>query len=341
MVYNYSQIVFKLFYQGVGTLNISVLGCGRWGSFIAWYLNKTGHNVILWGREGSSHLNEIKNTRKNSFLNFDKKIMVSSDIEKTLEHAEIIVISINAQSLRNFCEILRNQFKKNLIGKTFVLCMKGIEESSGKRLSEILKETFDFDINVAVWVGPGHVQDFSLGIPNCMVIDSESESTKDFLINNFSSSLIRFYYGTDMIGSEIGAAAKNVMGIAAGILDAMGYESLKGALMSRGTHEIARLIKAMGGNEISAYGLAHLGDYQATLFSQYSNNRKFGESLVKRNGYSKLAEGVSTSFAIVKLGKKYNVDLPICTAVNDAVSGKILPESAIKKLFLRRTKREF
>ena len=76
--------------------------------------------------------------------------------------------------------------------------------------------------------------------------------------------------------------------------------------MSRGTHEIARLIKAMGGNEISAYGLAHLGDYQATLFSQYSNNRKFGESLVKRNGYTKLAEGVSTSFALVKLSKKYN-----------------------------------
>ena len=146
MVYNYSQIVFKLFYQGVGTLNISVLGCGRWGSFIAWYLNKIGHNVILWGREGSLRLNEIKNTRKNSFLNFDKKIMVSSDIEITLKHAEVIVISINAQSLRNFCEILRNQFKKSLIGKTFVLCMKGIEESSGKRLSEILKETFDFDI---------------------------------------------------------------------------------------------------------------------------------------------------------------------------------------------------
>ena len=191
------------------------------------------------------------------------------------------------------------------------------------------------------WVGPGHVQDFARGIPNCMVIDSSSDDVKNFLVEQFSSSLIRFYYGVDMIGSEIGAAAKNVMGIAAGILDGMGYESLKGALMSRGTREVARLIKAMGGSEMSAYGLAHLGDYQATLFSSHSNNRKFGELLVTGKPYDKLAEGVATSHAMVNLGEKYGVELPICRAVYNSVTAKTVPQKAISELFLRSIKKEF
>lgn len=119
------------------------------------------------------------------------------------------------------------------------------------------------------------------GIPNCMVIDSKNHEIKEKLVNSFSSSLIRFYVGTDLIGSEIGAAAKNVIGIAAGMLDGFGYASLKGALMARGTREIARLIKALGGNEMSAYGLCHLGDYEATLFSKWSHNRSYGENYVR------------------------------------------------------------
>ena len=174
-----------------------------------------------------------------------------------------------------------------------------------------------------------------------MVIDSENENTKKFLIESFSSELIRFYYGKDLIGSEIGAAAKNVMGIAAGILDGMGFTSLKGALMSRGTREIARLIKALGGNELSAYGLAHLGDYEATLFSPHSNNRKFGEMLVKSKNYTKLAEGVATSHALQLLSSQTGVELPISNAVHKTVLGLISPKDSISGLFLRSLKAEF
>ena len=144
-----------------------------------------------------------------------------------------------------------------------------------------------------------------------------------------------------MIGNEIGAAAKNVMGIAAGVLDGMKYSSLKGALMSRGTREVARLIEAMGGNPFSAYGLAHLGDYQATLFSPYSNNRKFGEAMVTGEIYTKLAEGIKTSSAILNLAQRYGVDMPICKAVSDAVNGRKSPKNAISDLFLRKIKYEF
>lgn len=320
-------------------MNISVLGCGRWGSFIGWYLNKIGHNVILWGREGSSHLMEIKSSRKNEYLHFDEKIKLTESITQAINFADVIIVSISSQSLRNFLSSLTPKYE--LKNKAIVLCMKGIEESTGKRLSEVTKECIPSAQKIAVWVGPGHVQDFAKGIPNCMVIDSDDNNLKQFLSEKFSSPLIRFYYGSDMIGTEIGAAAKNVMGIAAGFLDGMHYESLKGALMSRGTHEIAKLIKAMGGNVFSAYGLAHLGDYQATLFSKYSNNRKYGESLVLGATCNKLAEGVKTSHALVNLSQKYGIEIPICDAVYKAVNGIIPPKDAVAGLFLRKPKYEF
>ncbi len=106
-----------------------------------------------------------------------------------------------------------------LQSKIFVLCMKGIEIETGRKLSQIASDTLADNNKVAVWLGPGHVQEFYRGVPNCMVIDSTDELVKDELIRNFSSELIRFYYGTDLIGNEIGAAAKNVIGIAAGMLE--------------------------------------------------------------------------------------------------------------------------
>ncbi len=318
-------------------MNISVLGCGRWGAFIAWYLNKIGHDVMTWGLEDAPQLIELKETRSNGMLTFPETLEITSDLEKAVTRAEVIVISISCQSLRSFLSDVK---KYDLTGKAFVLCMKGIEESTGCRLSQIVKDVLG-DVPVAVWVGPGHPQNFVSGVPNCMVIDSDDEELKKKLVGEFTSELIRFYFGTDLIGSEVGAAAKNVIGIAAGMLDGYGYGCLKGALMSRGTREVGRLIKAMGGNEISAYGLCHLGDYEATLFSQFSQNRMFGEKFVKREPYTKLAEGVATCRAMVALSDKYGVDMPIVHAVNTVISDKQDPAEALSGLFLRSIKTEF
>ncbi len=319
-------------------MNISVLGCGRWGTFIAWYLNRINHNVTLWGRNSSHNLTILKETHKNEFLELPENVHITSDLEKAVCEAEVIVISISAQNLR---DLISKISQYNLENKIIVLCMKGIECSTGKRLTQVVRDYVKDNVGVAVWVGPGHVQDFVNNIPNCMVIDSENSSVKDYLIKNFSSNMIRFYYGTDLIGSEIGAAAKNVIGIAAGILDGMNLQSLKGALMSRGTREIACLIKAMGGNELSAYGLCHLGDYEATLFSLHSRNRKFGEALAKGENFDKLAEGASTATALVNLGKKYKTELPICNAVNNVIHNKKQVSSEFSNLFLRSLKQEF
>ncbi len=319
-------------------MNITLLGCGRWGSFIGWYLDKIGHNVTIWGLSDAPQFIEIRDTRKNNMLSFRESINVTDDLEAAVNSADVMIISISSQALRSFLpKVAEFDIKK----KKIVLCMKGIEVSTGKRLTQIVEEIVPKETQVGVWVGPGHPQDFSKGIPNCMVIDSARDDLKHFLINEFSSELIRFYVGNDLIGTEIGAAAKNTIGIAAGMLDGLNLSSLKGALMSRGTREIARLIKAMGGNELSAYGLCHLGDYEATLFSQYSHNRRFGEMLVRGEKFGLLAEGVDTTKALVLLGEKYGVDLPICNTVNNVINESITAKKGLSELFLRSIKTEF
>ena len=320
-------------------MKISVLGCGRWGSCIAWYLDRIGHEVTSCGLQDAPELQQLLTTRHNDYLTFPDSITVTYDHRLAIESAEVIVISISSQYLRDYMKTITQY---DLDGKAIVLCMKGIEVSTGKRLTQVVGDFVDTDKTpVAVWVGPGHPQDYVKGVPNCMVIDSDNEELKEKLVHAFNSNLIRFYIGTDLIGSEIGAAAKNVIGIAAGMLDGAGYTSIKGALMARGTREVARLIKAAGGNEISAYGLCHLGDYEATLFSAWSHNRRYGEAFIKGEKFSKLAEGVMTSKAMLKLAEDLNVDLPITAVVYRVLFENADPKEEVAALFMRSIKEEF
>lgn len=318
-------------------LKIIVIGCGRWGSFIGWYLDHIGHDVTLYGLSEAPSFQKLLADRKNEYISLTPTIGLTTNIDET-KNKDVIIISVNSQSLRSVCHELKDIGLKD---KTIVLCMKGIEIETGDRLTEIVSSIVDESNKIAVWIGPGHVQSFYDGVPNCMVIDSLDYKTKDFIITNFSSDLIRFYYGNDLIGNEIGAATKNVIGIAAGMLDGLNLTALKGALMARGTREISRLIKALGGNELSAYGLCHLGDYEATVFSKYSHNRQFGESFVKKEEYSLLAEGYYTVKALKKLEEKTNVDLPICNAVYDILYLDKDPKETLNQLFKRSLKEEF
>ncbi len=318
-------------------MKITVIGAGRWGSCIAWYLDRVGHDVTIYGPADTPDMIAFTNTRTNGLITLPDSIELSYDLASSVE-ADCIVISIGSQGLRSLIDEI------NALGgkkeRTFVLCMKGIEIETGMRLTQVVEEQSKFPCRVAVWIGPGHVQEFYRGIPNCMIIDSSDEELKDKLVNEFSSDLIRFYYGEDLLGNEVGAAAKNVIGIAAGVLDGLGLSSLKGALMSRGTREVSRLIKAMGGNELSAYGLCHLGDYEATVFSQFSHNRMFGEMYAKGERYDKLAEGYYTAAALHNLCKKYNVEMPICEAVYRALYKDVDVKESVTNLFKRPIKNE-
>ena len=281
-------------------MKITVIGCGRWGTFIAWYLDKIGHSVSLYGRKSSAHMQKLIETRTNGLVELPETLHLTNSLD-AVKDSDVI----------------------------------------GMRLSQVCAAECDSSNAVAVWVGPGHVQEFAAGVPNCMVIDSDSEDAKKTLVESFGSDLIRFYYGQDLIGNEIGAAAKNVVGIAAGMLDGLGLSTLKGALMARGTREIARLIDALGGNELSAYGLCHLGDYEATLFSPYSHNRMFGEKFVKNEPYTDLAEGYYAVDALLRLGKMVSADLPICRAVYNVLYKGENAHDEVNALFTRSIKNEF
>lgn len=316
---------------------VMVIGCGRWGTFIAWYLDKIGHKVMLYGRETSAKMQELLRTGENEYLRIGNGIQLVTDFG-SIESADYIVISVPAQHLQDVVNELAAYSVEN---RKIILCMKGMEIATGRRPSQIVSDGLSHTNDVAVWLGPGHVQEFYRGVPNCMVIDSNKELVKDELIRNFSSELIRFYYGTDLIGNEIGAAAKNVVGIAAGMLEGLDLSSLKGALMSRGTNEIARLIVAMGGKEETVYGLCHLGDYEATLFSEHSHNRTFGRNVVQNKDYDKLAEGYYTVKALRNLGQSYGVELPICEAVYQILYENAEPGKVLKRLFSRSLRNEF
>ena len=343
-------------------MNISVLGCGRWGSCIAWYLDKIGHNVLSCGLADAPEFIQLKETHKNDYLTFPKSIEVSSDLEYAIERAEVIIISISSQYLRSYFADIS---KYNLDGKTIVLCMKGVEATTGKRLSEVVGE---FVIEVAqefvndVLRVVSHIELVGIREEIALALHKAVRSVfilRDVLPEGICAeiALVGFLQkllggaqtggfpflcrGTVLIGSKIGRAAKNVIGIAAGMLDGLNYTSLKGALMARGTREIARLIKALGGNEMSAYGLCHLGDYEATLFSKWSHNRMYGESFAKGDRFTKLAEGVMTSKALYKLGQEYGVDLPIVESVYKVLFDGTDIKEALGTLFMRSVKKEF
>ena len=310
-------------------MRVSVLGCGRWGSFHAWYAHRVGHTVTLWGRTGSGHLAELCATRANEFLTLSDEILLTDDLAAAIRTAEIVIISIHAQALRSFlCDLRAQGLGEELAKKQVILCMKGIEIGTGKRLTTVVHEELGAAVQPVVWVGPGHVQDFVRDIPNCMVLAGEDRAALRVLV--------------DALGTEVGAAAKNVVGLAAGMLDGLGYGSLKGALMARGTRELVRLVRAMGGDGETIYGLSHLGDYEATLFSPHSNNRRYGEAVVRGTAgdFHKIAEGVYTAEALMALSTKYGVDLPISATVYEIVTQGKDPRAQLTQLFLRATKSE-
>ena len=318
--------------------NISVIGAGRWGTFLAWYV--AAHckmRVMLYGRAGSAAFTRLGTERRNEYLELPDDVEPVSDLSRALKN-ETIIVSVGVQDLRGLC---REMAALGVAGKTFLLAMKGLEIGSAKTPSQIFREEAGQGARLAILAGPGHVQEYVRGVPSCAVIDSDDAEAKAELIAALASPLIRFYYGDDFIGNQVGAAMKNVIGIAAGILDGLGWQGLKGSLMVRAPREVGRLIERYGGNGRSAYGLAHLGDYEATLFSAHSHNRMYGEAFARGEKFGKLAEGYYTLAAAEKLAEDEKIDMPIVRAMHAAVYCGADIERSIRSLFERGNKSEF
>jgi len=318
-------------------MKVSVLGCGRWGSFHLWYASELGFDVTGWEPESSRPFGDLLKSRSNEYLKLPDSVRLTTRLTDALD-ADQIMISVPAQLFRS---LARDLSQHDLSETDMVLCMKGLEVATGSRLTLVASEEGIRCRSMSAWVGPGHPQDFLAGVPGCMLISSADEAASERITGRMGSSLIRMYRSADIIGCEIGAAAKNVIGIAAGMLDGMKMSGLKGALMARAPQEVARLVKACGGDWRSVYGLSHLGDYEATLFSRFSRNRGYGEALVTGETFEGLAEGVPTSTAMLNLAAKHDVELPITSMVRNIIDRRINLKTAIGQLFLRPQKEEF
>lgn len=318
---------------------VSVIGCGRWGSFLGWYVANycRTDTVLLYDLEQSPAYQALKNNRKNEYLSLSDNMLLTPKIDDVLQN-DFIIISIGCQHLRDLARQINGY---DVGGKTFLLAMKGLEEPSGEILAEVFRSEIKQPIHIATLSGPGHVEDYMKKVPSAAVIDSFEPQTQDKVIKFMQSNLIRLYYGNDLIGNQVGAALKNVIGLAAGILDGLGWYGLKGALMARAPVEVGRLIKFKGGNPSSVYGLAHLGDYEATLFSQNSHNRMYGEMFAKGVRYEKLAEGVATLRAVKAIADRENIDMPICQALYKVIFDGADIKETIRGLFERSLKHEF
>lgn len=316
---------------------ISVIGCGRWGGFLGWYTaGKCAENVLMYGLESDPSYQMLKAEGRNEYITLAPNQHLTTDLSEALKR-DFIIISIGCQNFRGLCQELAAY---DLTGKTFLLAMKGLEAVSGKRMSQIFREEISQpNVNVAVLCGPGHVQDYLKNIPSCVVIDSDNEQTKHQVADYINTDLIRVYYGCDLVGNEIGAALKNVIGIAAGILDGLEWQGLKGALMARAPREVGRFIQYFKGDPMTAYGLSHLGDYEATLFSPHSHNRAYGERFIKGPKFEKLAEGAATIKAVHTL--RDVIEMPICEALYATIYENADVHAQMDKLFQRPTKNEF
>lgn len=318
-------------------MRLTVLGCGRWGTFLLWYARRLGMEATGWEPAGSPVLRSLAKNGCNRYLTLPQEVVLTDSLEEALR-CDILLAAVPSQEWRSLAEKIGG---KGLEGADLVLCMKGLEKGTGLRLSQVAESAGMRPRSVSALLGPGHPQQLVRGIPTCMLAASADEEAARRISEVLGSSLVRMYRSQDMIGCEIGAAAKNVVGIAAGMLDGLGFAGLKGALMARAPQEVARVVAASGGDWRSVYGLSHLGDYEATLFSPLSRNRAFGESVVRGRAFEGLAEGFHAADALCDLASSLGVEVPITSAVRDVVHGACTAAEAVERLFGRPSKEEF
>ncbi len=325
-------------------MKVSILGTGRWASCIAFCMDRNNYDVLMWEREHDEDSALFK-TRKNQYVTLSNNVNFTHDINKAVNYGDVIIISILSQCLDNLVQRIKQV--DGYQNKKYCIAMKGVEASTGRRLSEILIDSGIKRENIAVWVGPGHVQSITMGQPTNMIISAYNDKFAKNLVKSFErTNIVDITYSEDIIGTEFGAAAKNVIGIAAGILEGSNLEQKKGPLMPASVKEIGKFIDAMGGDPITASGLAFLGDFQATLFDHNSKNLTYGRSIIAKNSTDEKVlkelvdvhsvEGIKTAEALLKVKNRYNervnnemqIKMPITTAVHEIVSGKISPHEA-------------
>ena len=320
---------------------IGVIGSGTWGTAIAILLSHNGHEVTLWSAI-PSEIEELEKTRRHPNLpeaEIPKEIQMTVDLKEAMEDKDLLVMAVPSVFVRETAKKMRPLCKDS---QRIVDVAKGIEEKTLDTMSMILKEELPM-AEVAVLSGPSHAEEVSRGLPTTCVAGSHKKAVAEYIQSVFMSPVFRFYTSPDVLGIETGAALKNVVALAAGIADGLGYgDNTKAALITRGMAEIARLGVAMGGKYQTYAGLSGIGDLIVTCASMHSRNRRAGILIGK--GYSMeeamkevhmVVEGVYSAKAALTLSKKYGVPMPIVEQVNEVLFDGKPAKDAVSDLMLR------
>lgn len=329
--------------------SIAILGAGTWGTALAAMLKNEGKSVTMWSAV-EDELKVLKNTGTHPKLAGFKMpdgIEYTADLETACKDKNIIMIAVASVYVRSVAEKLKGIVKENQI---IVDVAKGIEADTLFTLTQVIEDELkNSNIKTAVLSGPTHAEEVALGMPTTIVSASEDLQTAMYVQQFFSSSFMRVYTNTDVRGVELCGAFKNIIALAAGISDGLGYgDNAKAALITRGLAELFRLGEKTGSSAYTFSGLAGVGDLIVTCTSKHSRNNTAGYLIGKGMSPSDavkevkmVVEGINVLPAAVKTAKKYNVDMPIVFAVNDIVNNNVTPLQAVDALFGRALKTEF
>ncbi|MCR5797532.1 MAG: NAD(P)H-dependent glycerol-3-phosphate dehydrogenase [Eubacterium sp.] len=322
--------------------NIAFLGAGSWGTALAILCANNGHKVTIWSkikeetdmlREKREHVHRLPGAK------LPDSIEIEDDLEKACEDKDIIVISVASPFIRQTAASIKDFIKQDQI---IVNVAKGIEDSTLMTLCEVIQDEIP-QANVAVLSGPSHAEEVSKGAPTTVVVGAKTEKTANFIQDIFMSKNFRVYTSPDIIGIELGGSLKNVIALAAGILDGMGLgDNTKAALMTRGIAEISRLGIELGGKMETFCGLSGIGDLIVTCTSTHSRNHNCGYLLGKGKSLdeakaeiNQAIEGVNTARAAMALANKHHVTMPIVEQINAVLFDNRSAEEALDLLYLR------
>lgn len=320
---------------------IGVIGAGTWGTALAIMLERNGHEVTIWSaiKEEIEEMEQTRLHRNLPEVEISQQIQLTDDLEAAMNKKELLVMAVPSVFVRETAKQMKRFIKK---GQIVVDVAKGIEEASLKTMSQVIEEELP-EAEVAILSGPSHAEEVSRGIPTTCVAGAHQKKIAEYVQSVFMNSEFRVYTSPDMLGIEIGAALKNVIALAAGAADGLGYgDNTKAALITRGIAEITRLGVKMGGKEQTFAGLSGIGDLIVTCASVHSRNRRAGILIGK--GYTMkeamkevqmVVEGVYSAKAAKTLAEMYHADMPIVEQVNLVLFENKPAREAVNDLMMR------
>ncbi len=332
----------------VGELRISVIGCGGWGTALAILLARNGHRATIWGVE-PDYVESMRQSRLNPRylpgIEIPASVGLTSEVPQTVPASQVIVMATPTVYLRSVCEAIRPHLSRDQL---IVNVAKGIEEDTHLLGSQIIGDVCGDEVRLAGLYGPSHAEEVARGLPTTVVATSSDEELARRVQEVFMCPTFRVYTNPDVIGVELGAALKNVIAIAAGMCDGLGFgDNAKSALLTRGLAEITRLGVAMGARRETFAGLTGLGDLITTCVSPYGRNRAVGMRIAKGEtpeqilaSMDQVAEGMRTTRSACALAERYGVEMPVTRGVHGVLFEGRPPLEAAMALMQRAPRAE-